>query len=142
MGVAGKAQQSCGSGGKPAPGVWELQCHVKLTLEGRGSWSMTPVLTSSSLSEAKSNSPTSVTHPVRYPSPHAMAAAVFVTSTSLALWIAFLAALITNFIFLVLPLPFLSFVPPPPFSLLCPHQRPNHLLSFSSEADLLGFLPS
>lgn len=47
VGVAGKAQQSCGFGRKPAPGVGELLGPVKLTLEGRESWSMTPVLMSS-----------------------------------------------------------------------------------------------
>lgn len=98
MGVAGKAQQSCGFGGKPAPGVGELHCHVKLTLEGRGSWSMTPVLTSSPLKQKVpalllSHTQSTIGYLVQ-----CLFAAVFVTSTSLTLRIAFLATFITNFI--------------------------------------------
>lgn len=119
MGVAGKAQQSCGFGGKPAPGVGKLHCHVKLTLEGRGSWSMTPVLTSSPLFEAKSTSPTSVTHPVHYRLPCAVSVCcyfryLYFINSSDCLPCYLHCQL--YFVFLMLPFPFLFFVPPPPFS--------------------------
>lgn len=100
VGVAGKAQQSCGFARKPTPGMWGLLGHVKLTLEGRESWSMTPVLVSSLWSQEYEPSFCHRPHTLWFTLCLFAAAVV----TSVALWIAFLAAFL---------LPFLFSVPPP-----------------------------
>lgn len=102
VGVAGKAQQSCGFGRKPAPGMRITgPCKTNSGEQGKLEHDtgahvipLKPRVRALLLSQT----PSTMIHLVQ-----SLFAAV-VTSTSVALWVAFLAAF---------PLPFLFSIPPP-----------------------------